>query len=60
MLIDIELVDVAEKVKSYLQTDPSAIKKYRRVNNMHEGYTCTTKFVIILLIFAVVFIFIFW
>ena len=44
VLIDIELVDVAEKVKSYLQTDLSAIKKYRWVNNitvMHEGYTCT-------------------
>ena len=60
VLIDIELVDVAKKVRSYLQTDLSAIKKYRWVNNMHEGYTYTTKFVIISLFFAVVFIFIFW
>ena len=29
VLIDMELVDVADKVKSYLRTDLSAIKKYR-------------------------------
>ena len=46
VLIDMELVDVAEKVKRYLQTDLSAIKKYHWVNNItvvHEGYTCTTN-----------------
>ena len=48
VLIDIELVDVAEKVRSYLQTDLSAIKKYHWVNNItvvHEGYTYTTKYI---------------
>ena len=57
VLIDMELVDVAEKVRRYLQTDLSAIKKYRWVNNMHEGYTCTIEFVIISLFFVFIFIF---
>ena len=62
VLIDMELVDVAEKVKNYLRTDLSAIKKYRWVNNitvMHEEYTYmyTTEFVIISLFFVFIFIF---
>ena len=34
VLIDIELGGVADEVKSYLQTDPNAIKKYHWVNNI--------------------------